>query len=245
MDKEELKEGIQEIIDRTTKKMFKEWESLDKTREPSQKTLEFLKNIDELVRKEVGFKEGEIKVKKSVEEMIRTRKDIEEITIGNTVIKKIEIIDDYKGHVRPLKSIAYYQLLPIMNAKKPIVHVLEWTVSHYPRWVIWFTSPIAKGIQARTEGEYLVVHSLNEKEAEDYDLLLKFRKFPCFGRSDGIDILLGYEEINEAVEFVERFLPTIIERNLYGDPEFLRFLQEYKQIMLKIKIRYENEKEER
>jgi len=234
MDKEGTKKGIRKTIENSSKKMFEEWELLDKTNEPSQNTLDFLQNIEELVQKDVSFKEGEFKIKKSIEKLVRKRKDMGEITVGNTVIKKVEIIDDYKGYVRSLRSIAYYQLIPRMDARKPIARILEWIVSHHPRWVIWFTSPIAKGIQTRTQGEYLVVHNLNEKESEDYDLLLKFKKFPCFGRSDGIDILLGYEKIDQAVKFVEKFLPIILVRNLYGDPDFLQFLQNYKKTMLEL-----------
>ncbi|MFX0015497.1 MAG: hypothetical protein ACFFB2_19805 [Promethearchaeota archaeon] len=234
MDEKESTKNIHEMIKNSTEKIFKEWESLDRIEEPSQETLEFSKNIEKLVKEEVGIGEDEIKVKKSIQQMIRRRKDIGEIIYGNNVIKRIEIIDEYKGYVRPLRSVAYYQLLPIMDARTPIARVLEWNVSHHPCWVIWFTSPVAKGIQTRTEGEYLVVHSLNEKESEDYDLLLKFSKYPCFGRSDGIDILLGYTEIDNAVEFVEKFIHTILVRNLYGDSDFLRFLQNYRQTVLKI-----------
>ncbi|MFX1285009.1 MAG: hypothetical protein ACFFB5_15210 [Promethearchaeota archaeon] len=234
MDKEGFKEGIEEIIENATKKIFEEWEILDEIKGPNPETLEFLNNVDELIRKEAGINGGEIKIKKSIEKFVRSRRDLGEITIGSNIIKKIEIIDDYKEYNRSLRSIAYYQLIPVIDAKKPIVRILNWTVSHHPRWVIWFTSPIAKGIQARTGGEYLVAHSLNEKESEDYDLLKKFSKFPCFGRSDGIDILLSYETIDTAVKFVDKFLPTIMERNLYGDPDFLLFLQNYRQTMLEL-----------
>lgn len=234
MDKKDEKEPLQEKMERITKKLFKEWDSLDNIKEPTQDTVEFLKHLEELVRREVGSEEGEIQIKNTVEQMVRTRKDLGEIILGDNVIKKVEIIDEYKGFDRPLKSFAYYYLLPVMDARKPIVRVLEWTVSHHPCWIIWFTSPVVKGFQARTEGEYLIVHSLNEKESEDYDLLLKFSKFPCFGRSDGIDILLGYEKSKDAVEFVEEFLHTIIKRNLYGDQNFLQFLQNYRKTKLKL-----------
>ena len=219
-------------IESATKSLFRQWELLDI--EPTQEGLEFQKQIEEIVEREVGDENGEIKVIKAMKQMIRKRRDLGEIILGDNVIKKIEIVDEYEGHGRPLKSIAYYKLLPVMDAGKPIVRILEWTVSHHPSWVIWFTSPVAKGFQARTEGEYLVAHSLNEKEAADYNLLMKFNKFPCFGRSDGIDILFGYEKSKDAVEFVEEFLDTIIKRNLYGDQEFLRFLQNYRRTKLKL-----------
>jgi len=231
MNKED-KKRLQESIDKATNQMFREWEILDKPREPSQELLAFYQTVDELVRREAKIKENEIKVKKAIEKMTRTRNDIGEIIIGKNVVKKIEIIDEYEGYARPLRSIAYYQILPVLEATKPLVHILQWTVSHHHQWIIWFTSPIAKGLKARTAGEYIVAHSLDEKESEDYDLLLKYSRFPCFGRSDGIDILFGYEDLDEAIEFVERFLPSIIERNLYSDSEFLKFLQEYKQIVL-------------
>ncbi|MHA2203944.1 MAG: hypothetical protein ACW991_09665 [Candidatus Hodarchaeales archaeon] len=234
MNKKEEKEEFQERVERATKKLFKEWDSLDKIKEQPQESLEFLKHLEELVRREVENEEGEIKIVNTIKKMVRTRKDLGEIILGDNVIKKIEIIDEYKGKGRPLKSIAYFYLLPVMDARKPIAHVLEWTVSHHPCWVIWYTSPVAKGLQSRTEGEYLVVHSLNEEESEDYELLLKFSKYPCFGRSDGIDILLGYEKSRDAVEFVEEFLHTIIERNLYGDPKFLQFLQNYQKTKLEL-----------
>ncbi|UCG00974.1 MAG: hypothetical protein JSW11_15320 [Candidatus Heimdallarchaeota archaeon] len=234
MNKKEENETTHEKIERATKNIFREWEVLDKINEPTQETLEFLKQLEELVKKEVKNEKGEIKVIKATKQMIRTRKDFGDIVLGDNVVKKIEIIDKYEGYSRPLKSIAYYNLLPEADAKKPIVRVLEWTVSHHPSWVIWFTSPVAKGFKSRTEGEYLIAHSLNEKESEDYDLLLKFNKFPCFGRSDGIDILLGYEKRKDAVKFVEEFLRTIIKRNLYGDQEFLKFLQNYRKTKLKL-----------
>ncbi|MFX0182148.1 MAG: hypothetical protein ACFE95_03605 [Candidatus Hodarchaeota archaeon] len=228
----EKKKRLQESIDKAMNKMVKEWEILDKPREPSQELLSFYQAVDELVRHEAKIKEDKIEVKKAIERKTRTRNDIGEIIIGKNVIKKIEIIDEYEGYARPLKSVAYYQILPVLEAKKPLVHILQWIVSHYHQWIIWFTSPIAKGLKARTAGEYIIVHSLDEKESEDYDLLLKYSRYPCFGRSDGIDILLGYEDLDEAIDFVERFLPSIIERNLYSDSEFLKFLQKYKQIML-------------
>ncbi|MFX1515039.1 MAG: hypothetical protein ACFFC6_01940 [Promethearchaeota archaeon] len=221
-------------IERATRDLFHEWKLLDEENEPTQKTLEFRKQLEELVRKEVRDKKAEIKIIKAMKQVVRKRKDLGEIVIGENVIKKIEIIDEYEGYDRALKSIAYYKLLPVMNAKKPIVRVLEWTVSHHPSWVIWFTSPVAKGFKSRTEGEYLVAHTLNEKESEDYDLLLKFNKFPCFGRSDGVDILLGFEKRRDAVEFVEEFLHIIIKRNLYGDQDFLQFLQNYRKAKLKL-----------
>jgi len=232
MNREEKSDFIQEIIENNTKIMFREWKSLDKSKKPSQEALEFLKNIDELLKKETGILDGEIRIKKSIENIVRTRKDSGEIFIGDIVLKKVKIIDDYRGYVKPLVSIAYYQLLPEMDTRKPIARVLEWTVSHHPRWVIWFSSPVAKGMKVRTKGEYIVVHSLNEKESENHNLLTKYREFPCFGTHDGIDVLLGYQELDEAVEFVERFLPIIMVRNLYGDPEFLEFLQKYKETML-------------
>ena len=218
-------------IEKATKDMFREWDSYNKKEKISEHTLEIL---EELVTREVGAEKGEIKILDAVGEMTRTRRDLGEIILGERVIKKVEIIDKYKGFDRPLKSYAYYYLLPVMDAKKPIARILEWTVSHHPCWVIWFTSPVAKGFQLRTEGEYLVVHSLSEKESEDYNLLLKFNKFPCFGRSDGIDILLGYEKSEDAIKFVEGFLNTIIERNLYGDQKFLGFLQNYRHTKLKL-----------
>jgi hypothetical protein len=235
MNREDDSDIFQKIIEDNTKKMFKEWESLDKSKKPSQEALEFLKNVDELVRKETGILDDEIKIKKSIENIVRTRKDLGEVIIGDIVFKRVKIIDDYRGHVKPLVSIAYYQLLPEIETRKPIVRVLEWTVSHHPRWVIWFSSPVAKGMKVRTEGEYIVVHSLNEKESEDHNLLTKYSEFPCFGTHDGIDILLGYQEINEAIEFVEGFLPIIMVRNLYGDPVFLEFLQKYKETMMQLK----------
>jgi hypothetical protein len=226
------KKRLQESIDKAMNQMVKEWEILDKPREPSQELLSFYQTVDELVKREAKIKEDSIEVKKAIERKTRTRNDIGELIIGKYVIKKIEIIDEYEGYARPLKSIAYYQILPVLKAKKPLVHILQWIVSYHHQWIIWFTSPIVKGLKTRTAGEYIVAHSLDEKESEDYDLLLKYSKFPCFGRSDGIDILLGYENLNEAVEFVERFLPSIIERNLYSDSEFLKFLQRYKQTVL-------------
>ncbi|MFX0124082.1 MAG: hypothetical protein ACFFAE_10630 [Candidatus Hodarchaeota archaeon] len=231
MDKKEEKKKIQEKIERATRNIFREWDSIDKNEFLNQQSLEFL---EEIVKREVGNEEGEIKILNTVEQLVRTRKDLGEIILGDNVIKKVEIIDEYKGFDRPLKSYAYHYLLPVMDAMKPIVLVLKWTVSHHPCWVIWFTSPVAKGFKSRTDGEYLVVHSLSEKESEDYDLLLKFSKFPCFGRSDGIDILLGYEKCKDAIEFVEEFLHTIIERNLYGDQKFLQFLQNYRKTKLKM-----------
>ena len=220
-------------IEKATKNLFQEWKLLDEVNEPTE-NIEFDKQLEELMRREVRDEEGEIKVIKTIKQVIRKRKDLGDIILGENVIKKIEIIDEYEGYDRSLKSIAYYKLLPVMDAKKPIVRVLEWTVSHHPSWVIWFTSPVAKGFQARTEGEYLVAHSLNEKESGDYDLLLKFNKFPCFGRSDGIDILLGYKNREDAIKFVEEFLHTIIERNLYADQRFLQFLQNFREDQLKL-----------
>ncbi|MFX0121372.1 MAG: hypothetical protein ACFE9A_18440, partial [Candidatus Hodarchaeota archaeon] len=124
MDEKESTKNIHEMIKNSTEKIFKEWESLDRIEEPSQETLEFSKNIEKLVKEEVGIGEDEIKVKKSIQQMIRRRKDIGEIIYGNNVIKRIEIIDEYKGYVRPLRSVAYYQLLPIMDARTPIARVL-------------------------------------------------------------------------------------------------------------------------
>lgn len=228
-DDQNSKELTREVIDLASRKMFRKWESLDKPRELSPDELEFFQNVEELVRTEAGLIETEIKIKKGIEKVVRTRNDIGEITIGNNVLKKIEIVDDYKGYAKPLRSIAYYQLLPVMDAKKPIARILQWAVSHHPCWVIWFTSPLAKGIKVRTNGEYIVVHSLSEKESQNHNLLVKFNKFPCFGRAEGIDILLGFVTLEGAVKFVESFLPIIIERNLYGDPEFLLYLQNFKQ----------------
>lgn len=224
-----MEEDLPKKIEILSKTIFKKWKSLDTPRELSQEELEFFQNVERIVMKEVNNEGGEIRIRHSVEKRIRSRKDLGEITIGNTIIKKIEIIDDYEGYNRSLNSIAYFQLFPKMDAKNPIIRILQWTVSHHQSWVIWFTSPIAKGIKTRTNGEYIVVHSLDEKESEDYDLLLKFSKFPCFGRRTGIDVLLGYEKLEEAVEFVERFLPVIIERNLYSDSNFLSFLRDFKQ----------------
>ncbi|MFX1507766.1 MAG: hypothetical protein ACFFDC_16890 [Promethearchaeota archaeon] len=223
---------IQGKIAKATRSLFQEWDLLDN--EPFQESLEFQKQIEEIIKREVGDEEGEIKVIKTIKKMVRKRKDLGEIILGDNVIKKIEIIDEYEGHDKSLKSIAYYKLLPVIDAKKPIVLVLEWTVSHHPSWVIWFTSPVAKGFQSRTEGEYLVAHNLTEKESANYDLLLKFNKFPCFGRSDGIDVLLGYEKSKDAIEFVEKFLNTILERNLYADERFLRFLQDFREKKLNL-----------
>ncbi|MFX1536522.1 MAG: hypothetical protein ACFFDI_20085 [Promethearchaeota archaeon] len=190
--------------------------------------------MEEIVKREVEDEEAKINVIKAFRQMVRKRKDLGDIILGDNVIKKIEIIEEYERYGRPLKSIAYYKLLPVMDAKNPIARILEWTVSHHPSWVIWFTSPVAKGFQARTEGEYLVAHSLNEKESENYDLLLKFKKYPCFGRSNGIDILLGFEKRKDAVEFVDGFLQTILKRNLYGDQRFLQFLQKFRKTQLKL-----------
>ena len=81
-------------------------------------------------------------------------------------------------------------------------------------------------------------YKLNIKESEDYDLLLKFSKFPCFGRSDGIDILLGYKNREDATKFVEEFLHTIIERNLYADQRFLHFLQNFREDHLELTNNY-------
>ncbi|UCE13977.1 MAG: hypothetical protein JSV04_02075, partial [Candidatus Heimdallarchaeota archaeon] len=224
-----MKEDPSKKIETLSKKMFKEWKILDTPRDPSPEELEFFQNVERIVLKEASNEGDKIKIKHSVENRIRSRKDLGEIIVGNTIIKKIEIIDEYEGYNRPLNSIGYYKLFPTMDAKNPITRILQWTVSHHQSWVIWFTSPIAKGIKTRTSGEYVVVHSLNEKESEDYDLLLKFSKFPCFGRRTGIDVLLGYEKLEEAVEFVERFLPIIVERNLYSDSNFLSFLRDFKQ----------------
>ena len=229
---ENKKEITQETIDSASREIFRKWELLDKPRDFSLDELEFFQNVEELIKTETGLLENEIEVKKCIEKVDRTRNDIGEIIIGNNVIKKIEIVDDYKGYSKPLKSIAYYQLLPVMDSNKPITRILQWVVSHHPCWVIWFTSPLAKGFKARTNGEYIVVHSLNEKESQNHDLLVKYSKFPCFGRGEGVDILLGFTTLEEAVEFVERFLPTIIERNLYGDSEFLRYLQNFKRIQI-------------
>ncbi|MFW9902696.1 MAG: hypothetical protein ACFFFH_00070 [Candidatus Thorarchaeota archaeon] len=229
---QEKDDKVRGKIERATKSLFQEWKLIDN--KPIQESLEFQKQIEEIVKREVEDEKGEIKVIKTLKQIVRKRKDLGEIILGDNVIKKIEIIDEYEGFGRPLKSIAYYKLLPVMNARNPIVRILEWTVSHHPCWVIWFTSPIAKGFQARTEGEYLVVHTLNEKESANYNLLMKFNKFPCFGRSDGIDVLLGYEKRNDAVKFVEAFLSTILERNLYADLRFLRFLQNFRKKKLNL-----------
>ncbi|MFX0205170.1 MAG: hypothetical protein ACFFDT_04230 [Candidatus Hodarchaeota archaeon] len=229
---EKKDDTIRGKIEKATKSLFQEWDLLDN--EPFRESLEFQKQIEEIIKREVGDEEGEIKVIKTIKQMVRKRKDLGEIILGDNVIKKIEIIDEYEGHDKSLKSIAYYKLLPVMDAKNPIVRVLEWTVSHHPSWVIWFTSPVAKGFQSRTEGEYLVAHSLTEKESANYDLLMKFNKFPCFGRSDGIDVLLGYEKSKDAIEFVEEFLNTILERNLYADQRFLRFLQDFREKKLNL-----------
>jgi hypothetical protein len=63
---------------------------------------------------------------------------------------------------------------------------------------------------------------------------MKFNKFPCFGRSDGIDVLLGYEKSKDAVELVEEFLNTILEKNLYADQRFLRFLKNFREKKLNL-----------
>ncbi len=229
MDHDDYKKKLQEAITEATNRIFELWELLDQSQKPSQRTLEFSQSVDELIRREFGNIEGEVEVKKNIEKRVRTRKDLGEIIIGNTVIKKIKIIDDYIGYAKPLKSVAYYQILPEMDAEKPLVRILRWIVSHHPCWLVWFTSPIIKGSKNRTNGEYIVVYSLTEKESEDYNLLQKLSHFPCFCTSRGIDILLSFKNLRETVTLVEKFLHVIIERDLYGDPEFLQFLRNYEQ----------------
>ncbi|MFX0212114.1 MAG: hypothetical protein ACFFDT_39440 [Candidatus Hodarchaeota archaeon] len=221
-----------EEILKATKKMWKEWEVLDNPQEPSYDLLESLNDIDDLITQDSDNITSEVKIRKSIERKTRERNDLGNIIFTEIVIKKLEIIDNYNSYSQKLKSIAYYQLFPIMDAQKPIAQILRWTVSHYPSWVIWFTSPLAKGIKSRTGGEYIIVHTLNEKEAEDHELLVRFNKFPCFGRKEGIDILLGFEKLDDAMQFVEEYLPTIINKDLYGDRNFLRFLNEYQETVI-------------
>ena len=234
MKKNRIEDLLKEKIDRATKKMFAEWKKLDKPQKISPEQLTFYQKLDKIIKHETGLQEGEMRVKKSIEKVFRNRKDLGTITIGETVIKKIQIVDEYhyEGNSKPLKSIAYYQLLPLCDAQTPLVRLLQWKVTHQQQWVIWFTSPVAKGLSTRTRGEYIIIYSLTDKESENYDLLLKFSKFPCFGRSDGIDVLLGFEELNDAVDFIEEFLPAVVSRNLYSDPEFLKFLGTYQQTVI-------------
>jgi hypothetical protein len=223
------KAKLRESIIKATKKMFTIWERSDILQESPQETLEASQSLDELIKREFDNSEEYIKIKKITENRIRVRKDLGEIIIGNTILKKVKIIDTYSGYTRDLTSIAYYQLLPKMDAEKPLSQILQWNLSHHPCWVIWFTSPVFKGLKSRTIGEFIVAYSLTEKESDNYDLLAKLRHFACFGTSRGIDILLSFNTLKEAINFVEQFLPTIIQRNLYSDPEFLQFLRNYEQ----------------
>jgi len=221
-----------EDILEATEKMWQEWEVLDNPQEPDTNLLESLKDIDDIILQDSDLSQTEIKVRKVIERKFRERKDLGDIVLNETVIKKVEIIDKYTDYSQELKSIAYYQLLPVMDTQKPITQILLWTVSHHPSWVIWFTSPLAKGIKTRTGGEYIIVHTLNEEEAEDHELLVKFNKLPCFGRKDGIDVLLGFERLDEATKFVEVFLPIIFDKDLYGDSKFLHFLSNYQETVI-------------
>ena len=168
-----------ERIANATTEMFSSWEFLDKSPISSQERLKFSQNIDELLKVEFENtgEEEEIEIKKTVENRIRTREDLGEIFTANRVIKKIQINDIYTKYAKPLKSIAFYQLLPEMDAKTPLAQVLRWTISQPPCWAIWFTSPIFKGSKIRTKGEYIVARSLTEKESEDYNLLMKLSHF--------------------------------------------------------------------
>ncbi len=223
------KEKLRNNIIKATEKMFTIWERSDMLQEPTLKPLEVSKSLNDLVKREFDNTEEYVKIKKITENCVRIRKDLGEIIIGNTVLKKVKIIDTYSEYTRDLASIAYYQLLPKMDAEKPLSRILQWNLSHHPCWVIWFTSPVFKGSKSRTIGEFIVAYSLTEKESENYSLLSKLRHFACFGTNRGIDILLSFNTLKEAIIFVEKFLPAIIQRNLYSDPEFLQFLRNYEQ----------------
>jgi hypothetical protein len=58
---------------------------------------------------------------------------------------------------------------------------------------------------------------------------MKLSHFACFCTNRGIDIILSFKDLYEAIILVEQFLPIILERNLYSDPRFLQFLKEYEQ----------------
>ena len=218
---------LDEKIEAATKRMFQQWNQIDQSMPLSKKTLEISQNINETLKQEFENMKEDTEFRKTIEKRIRSRIDLGQIFIGNRVIKKIEITDNYNRAVEPLKSIAYYQLLPEMDAKNPITQILRWTISQPPCWVIWYTSPLFKGAKVRKKGEYLVAYSLTERESENYTLLIKLSHFACLGTSQGVDILLSYKELGEAITLVERFLPSILVSDLYSDQEFLQVLKNY------------------
>jgi hypothetical protein len=220
------------LVQKLVKQMFEKWKELDKPRSPTLEEISFFHHVDDIVRKEAGIAEGEVKVLKTLERRERRRQDLGHFILGDTVVLKVNITDHYGGAKKTLESIAYYQVLPIMEIHTPIARLLEWRATHQPSWVVWFTSPIAEGFRTRTEGEYIVAHTLSEKETSDQRLLRKLGRFPCIIKSHGMNILLSFESLAHAVVMVEQFLPILIKRNLYGDSSFLEFLDSYREKLI-------------
>ncbi|MFW9854165.1 MAG: hypothetical protein ACFFFG_03865 [Candidatus Thorarchaeota archaeon] len=228
----ELDSELSVIIEKRVQWMLEKWRELDRPRTPTLDEISFFHHVDEIVRREAGIKDGESKVAKSLECRKRQRQDQGHLIYGDTVVLRVKITDHYGKDKGALESVAYFQVLPITDIDTPITRILEWRVMHRPSWIVWFTSPIAKGLSSRTKGEYIVAHTLTETETQDQNLLRRLGAFPCLVTSYGMDILLSFESLEQGIKMVEQFLPVIIERNLYGDPRFLEYLETYRRKLI-------------